>query len=98
MKATETNFLKFLQGTKQFIIPIYQRTYSWRLSDCQQLWDDILRIAQDEQIPAHFLGSIVYVAKDIYHVSSITQMLAIDGHQPLTPLFFFLKPLAKALQ
>ncbi len=27
MKATATNFLKFLQGTKQFIIPIYQRTY-----------------------------------------------------------------------
>src|SRR5205814_7998132 len=58
MKATETNFLKFLQGTKQFIIPIYQRTYSWRISDCQQLWDDILRIAQDDNIPAHFLGSI----------------------------------------
>ena len=28
MKAIATNFLKFLQGTKQFIIPIYQRTYS----------------------------------------------------------------------
>src|SRR5260370_36151131 len=98
MKATETNFLKFLQGTKQFIIPIYQRTYSWRLSDCQQLWDDILRIAQDEQIPAHFLGSIVYVAKDIYHVSSITQMLVIDGQQRLTTLFLLLKALGEALE
>ena len=62
MKATETNFLKFLQGTKQFIIPIYQRIYSWRISDCQQLWDDILRVAEDDQIPAHFLGSVVYVS------------------------------------
>jgi len=38
MKATEFNFLKLLDGSKQFIIPIYQRTYSWRTSDCQQLW------------------------------------------------------------
>ena len=49
-KATENNLLAFLDGTKQFIIPIYQRTYSWRTSDCQQLWDDVLRIAKDEQI------------------------------------------------
>jgi hypothetical protein len=31
MKATETKFLDFLNGPKQFIIPIYQRTYSWTL-------------------------------------------------------------------
>jgi uncharacterized protein with ParB-like and HNH nuclease domain/predicted transport protein len=98
MKATETNFLKFLQGTKQFIIPIYQRTYSWRLSDCQQFWNDILRVAQDEQIPAHFLGSVVYVGKDIYHVSSITQMLVIDGQQRLTTLFLLLAALGEALE
>ena len=98
MKATETNFLKFLQGTKQFIIPIYQRTYSWRISDCQQFWDDILRIAQDEQIPAHFLGSVVYVGKDIYHVSSIAQMLVIDGQQRLTTLFLLLAALGEALE
>ncbi len=98
MKATETNFLKFLEGTKQFIIPIYQRTYSWRRGNCQQLWDDILRIAQDEQIPAHFLGSIVYVGKDIFHVSSITRMLVIDGQQRLTTLFLLLAALGEALK
>jgi uncharacterized protein with ParB-like and HNH nuclease domain/predicted transport protein len=98
MKATETNFLKFLQGTKQFTIPIYQRTYSWRISDCRQLWDDILRIAQDDKIPAHFLGSIVYVGKGIYHISSLTQMLVIDGQQRLTTLFLLLAALGEALE
>ena len=29
MKASEVNYLKFLEGTKQFVVPIYQRTYSW---------------------------------------------------------------------
>ncbi|HZU68075.1 MAG TPA: DUF262 and DUF1524 domain-containing protein [Ktedonobacteraceae bacterium] len=97
MKATATNLLKFLQGTKQFIIPIYQRTYSWRISDCQQLWNDVLRVAQDEKISAHFLGSIVYVEKGIYHISSITQLLVIDGQQRLTTLSLLLIALSEAL-
>jgi len=41
MKATQANFLQFLEGNKQFIIPIYQRTYSWTQKQCQQLWNDI---------------------------------------------------------
>lgn len=98
MKATEFNFLKLLDGSKQFIIPIYQRTYSWRTSDCQQLWDDILRVAQNDYIPAHFIGSIVYVAKDIFHAASVTEMLVIDGQQRLTTLFLLLAALAEALE
>ena len=42
MKAVEAKFLKFLNDAPQFIIPIYQRTYSWDEKQCQQLWDDIL--------------------------------------------------------
>lgn len=29
MKAQEQNLIKLLEGKNQFIIPIYQRTYSW---------------------------------------------------------------------
>ena len=29
MKATEAKFLAFLKKSPQFVIPIYQRTYSW---------------------------------------------------------------------
>ena len=42
MKATEANLLGFLRKSPQFIIPIYQRTYSWTELQCQQLWDDIM--------------------------------------------------------
>ena len=31
MKAAEVNLLDFMKGPKQFIIPIYQRTYNWSL-------------------------------------------------------------------
>jgi len=61
VKAVETNLLKFMQGTKQFIIPIYQRKYSWTIKQCRQLWNDIVRAAEDEKIKGHFVGSIVYI-------------------------------------
>ena len=38
MKATEANLLKFLKNAPQFIIPIYQRNYSWTQAQCQQLF------------------------------------------------------------
>ena len=97
MKATATNLLTFLQGTKQFVIPIYQRTYSWEQSDCQQLLNDILRVAANDDIPAHFVGSIVYVERGIYHVSSVTQLLMIDGQQRLTTLSLLLGVIGEAI-
>ena len=38
MKATEAKLLQVLGNVSQFIIPIYQRTYSWTLKECQQFW------------------------------------------------------------
>ncbi|MCM3697892.1 DUF262 and DUF1524 domain-containing protein [Paenibacillus macerans] len=98
MKASETNFLKFLQGTKQFIIPIYQRKYSWTLHQCRQLWNDILRAAEDEQLKGHFVGSIVYIEKSLYQISSVPQLLVIDGQQRMTTLTLFLLALGKVIE
>lgn len=98
MKATATQLLKFLQPTKQLVIPIYQRTYSWKRPECQQLWDDILRVACNEQTLAHFVGSIVYVEKGIFHVSSVPQLLVVDGQQRLTTISLLLAALGEALQ
>lgn len=98
LKASETNFLKFLQGTKQFIIPIYQRKYSWTLQQCRQLWNDILRAAEDEQLKGHFVGSIVYIEKGLYQISSVPQLLVIDGQQRMTTLTLFLLALGKAIE
>jgi predicted transport protein/uncharacterized protein with ParB-like and HNH nuclease domain len=81
MKAKEANFLRFLHGAKQFIIPIYQRTYSWQLKQCEQLLKDIIAINADEQRPGHFIGSIVYFEEDIHTVSEVPQLLVIDGQQ-----------------
>ena len=74
MKATEANLLDFIKKSSQFIIPIYQRTYSWTNKECEQLWNDIIRTGSNNEIKAHFVGSIVYIEKGIYHVSSQSQL------------------------
>ena len=43
MKATEANLLTFLKKSSQFVIPIYQRNYSWTETQCHQLWTDLMR-------------------------------------------------------
>lgn len=51
MKATEAKLLNFLKKSQQFVIPIYQRTYSWTEKECRQLWDDIVRCGMSDQTP-----------------------------------------------
>ena len=97
MKATEANFLDFLKKSPQFVIPIYQRTYSWTERECGQLWDDILKTGKNDNTRAHFTGSIVYIEEGLYQVSSQSSLLVIDGQQRLTTLMLILESLARHL-
>jgi uncharacterized protein with ParB-like and HNH nuclease domain/predicted transport protein len=97
MKATEASLLQFLKKSPQFVIPIYQRTYSWTKPECEQLWSDIMRAGADEDIDAHFVGSVVYIEKGLYQVSSQTPLLVIDGQQRLTTVSLILEALARRL-
>jgi len=97
MKATEAKLLDFLKKSPQFVIPIYQRTYSWTEKECGQLWDDILRAGQNDEITAHFIGSVVYVEKGLYSVTTQSPMLVIDGQQRLTTISLLLAALATAI-
>ncbi|ATC37626.1 DUF262 domain-containing protein [Elizabethkingia anophelis] len=94
MKATSANLLTVIKGPKQFVIPIYQRTYSWQLSQCNQLLSDIIRISQDDNLQGHFLGSIVYFQEDITTISDVPKLLVIDGQQRLTTVSILIMALA----
>lgn len=97
MKATEAKLLEFFKRSPQFVVPIYQRTYSWTEKECRQLWNDIMRAGRDKAIPAHFVGSIVYVEKGIYQVAVQTSLLVIDGQQRLTTVTLLIEALARSL-
>ena len=97
MKATEAKLLTFLQKSTQFIIPIYQRTYSWTEKQCRQLWDDILRAGSSDTIAVHFIGSIVYIEQGLSQVSHRAPLLVIDGQQRLTTVSLLIEALARVL-
>ena len=97
MKATEARLLDFLKKSPQFIIPIYQRTYSWAEPECRQLWDDILRTGKNDDVSAHFVGSIVYIERGLYQVSRQSPLLVIDGQQRLATVSLIIEALARHL-
>ena len=97
MKATEAKLLAFLKKSPQFVIPIYQRTYSWTAKECRQLWDDIVRTGSNDAISVHFIGSIVYVEAGLSQVSHQAPLLVIDGQQRLTSVTLLLAALANAI-
>lgn len=94
MKATSANLLTIVKGPKQFIIPIYQRTYSWQLAQCNQLFSDIVRISTDDNLQGHFLGSVVYFQESIHTVSDVPKLMVIDGQQRLTTVSLLIIALA----
>ncbi|WQW36017.1 DUF262 and DUF1524 domain-containing protein [Helicobacter pylori] len=86
MKADAIKLLDFIGKSqeKQFVIPIYQRVYSWEKEHCKQLWDDIIKTGGNDQIEGHFIGSILYVLDSNTH--SNNTLLIIDGQQRLTTI------------
>ena len=97
MEARATKFMEFLKKSDQLVVPIYQRTYSWTEAECQQLWNDILRTGENENIKSHFLGSIVYIEKGQYQVTRHSVMLIIDGQQRLATVSLIIEALAREL-
>jgi predicted transport protein len=89
MKAEDAPLTSILSGPKQFIIPIFQRDYSWGTKHCLQLWDDIVRAGSDRNAKAHFVGSVVYIAAE-ESTANIPRWLLIDGQQRLTTLTLLL--------
>src|SRR6266436_750696 len=97
MIATQAKLLDFLKKSPQFVIPIYQRTYSWTAKECRQLWDDIVRTGSADRISVHFVGSIVYIEQGLSQVTHQSPLLVIDGQQRLTTVTLLIAALAKAL-
>ncbi|EQL69986.1 DUF262 and DUF1524 domain-containing protein [Helicobacter pylori] len=87
MDAKAMKLLDFIGKSqeKQFVIPIYQRVYSWGKKHCKQLWDDIIKTGGNDQIEGHFIGSIVFVHDGLYSTNH-NELLIIDGQQRLTTI------------
>ena len=81
MKGSECKFVKYMEGSdKRFVIPVYQRNYDWKMENCKQLFDDLVKIIRGHR-KSHFFGSLVSVYNPDGHNE---EFLVIDGQQRLT--------------
>ena len=87
MKAVNRQFSQIINGTNQFIIPVFQRDYSWETDQYRQMWTDVLRTGNGND-GGHFLGSFVYVEGSAG--PAFSSWLVIDGQQRLTTLTLLL--------
>lgn len=89
LQAGETTLNKLLNTSRQFIVPIFQRNYSWQKNQYEQLWFDILRASKFKEKQNHFIGSIVYIDMGT-PAGRPQQLLLIDGQQRLTTISILL--------
>lgn len=95
MKASETKFQPIIEGTLQYVVPLYQRKYSWGENEWRQLWSDLTDLTElidaddKKDVRDHFIGSIVTMP--IMSVpEGVAKYLLIDGQQRLTTIFIIL--------
>lgn len=88
MDARKGNIFEILNGNKQFLIPVYQRYYSWDTDQCRRLWNDIVDM-QKKNKAGHFVGSIVNIAEQAMP-TGVQKYMIIDGQQRMTTLTLLL--------
>lgn len=90
MQANMADFLNgVLQNNRYFYIPVYQRNYSWKEEQCEQLLSDIMSI-YDGKYKDHFLGSIVWKSDN----GNSNMISIIDGQQRFTTICLLIQALA----
>lgn len=81
------DYLK-LEKETMFIIPEYQRPYSWEIANCDKLWQDIIDFSQNQSGDPYFFGTIIISCDDNKKTYEL-----IDGQQRTTTFFLLLKAL-----
>lgn len=91
MKGEAQPLIKFFDGSdKRFIIPLYQRNYDWKIENCQQLFNDLLKLHKTKR-KSHFFGSIVSSIEN-----GSEDRFIIDGQQRITTVSLILIALVNA--
>jgi uncharacterized protein with ParB-like and HNH nuclease domain len=95
MQASETTIRKLIEGSKQYVIPLFQRPYSWNQKHWSTLWQDITDLVDNPSTRPHFFGSTVTApAKSV--PQGVGKWLLIDGQQRLTTTQLLLAALRDA--
>lgn len=87
LNAEQKYILKIFGDRTKYVIPPYQRAYSWTENECEELFEDLKNAYYTNKNEGCFLGNIILSTtnRDDFEV--------IDGQQRLTTLIMFLKVL-----
>ena len=80
-------------GTR-FVVPVFQRPYSWDEGNCEQLWEDIISVGRGNGSP-HFTGSVVWIQQGTMSPGGPTPLMLIDGQQRITTITLIIIALAR---
>ena len=78
LETRTTNFLELIGNGKIFRVPPYQRDYSWKHEQWEDLWNDIQALNEPRD-DRHYMGALV-----IEGISD-REFLIIDGQQRMAP-------------
>lgn len=96
MDVIENTLQGILDGSKQYLIPHYQRKYAWGAKNWNALWNDIVELAGDRKVTptsSHFTGTLVLDASAV--TTGLIQFVVVDGQQRLTTLSTLVAAIAK---
>jgi uncharacterized protein with ParB-like and HNH nuclease domain len=92
MEATPTQIINYFSGFKQYVVPLFQRPYTWGERQWKTLWEDVISFydaASSDTKSTHFLGAVVSMPARSVPVG-VNKFLVIDGQQRLTTIALLL--------
>lgn len=98
MDTKDYKVIEILGDQKRFVVPIYQRQFSWRRNRLEPFWDDIAGKAEEalESAPkfSHYMGALILApGSDGYKIGATPKVQVVDGQQRLTSFQIFLAAL-----
>lgn len=93
---SQTEKIGSIFNGNRFIIPTYQRKYSWTDSERKALWQDIEESIKDDM--NHFVGTLSFKENKSVGLSTDTIYEIIDGQQRITTIFILLKVLINKIE
>lgn len=93
MKAAQIDVKTLLEGSRQYVLPLYQRRYSWTTKHWQTLANDLDRLLNEPERRSHFIGSFVSAPLEAAAHQTVNRYRLIDGQQRLTTLIILLAAL-----
>lgn len=80
----------FCQPTERYVIPQYQRPYSWGDEQCYQLYQDLMDAYRDDD--PYFVGNIILARSKNFDLTGESSV--VDGQQRLITLWNIIKVLS----